>query len=142
VVNEQGQLLIVQQNGKWGYPGEYLIVGEEWQSAITKFLARRFELADLNVVELLSANSGPTFDLPEAAVFTLFVLISANSAKFSLDKPEREPAEKDDHARRYQNFRWIEHRRGVDELNFMSDEMRHLAHRALQWAADEYRSHR
>jgi ADP-ribose pyrophosphatase YjhB (NUDIX family) len=138
VVNKQGQLLIIQQNGKWGYPGEYLVVGEEWQSAITNVLTHRFELSELRVVELLTANSGPTFDLPEAAVFKLFLLISAEATDFSLNKSEREPAEKNDQSRRYQNFRWVERARDVDELTFVSREMRQLAYRALRWASDEY----
>ncbi|MCZ6709780.1 MAG: PilZ domain-containing protein [Gammaproteobacteria bacterium] len=139
VVNERGQLLIVQQYGKWGYPGEYLIVGEEWQSAIKSFLAHRFELTDLNVVELLTANSGPMFDLPEAAVFKTFVLISANAADFSLNKSEQEHKDKNEQTRPYQSFRWVEHKRAVDELTFANDEMRRLAYDVLKWADNEYR---
>ncbi len=133
VVNGQGQLLVLQQHGKWSFPGEYLIVGEEWQSAIKSYLASTFGLTDLNVIRVLSADSGPTFDLPEAAVFKIFVLISADSAGFSLN----ESSTKKNQNQRYRDSRWVDRKRDVEELAFVNDEQRRLAHLALEWASNE-----
>jgi ADP-ribose pyrophosphatase YjhB (NUDIX family) len=130
VVNQQGQLLIVQQHGKWSYPGDYLVVGEDWQSAIKGHLAGTFGLRDLEVVQILSANSGGTFDLPEAAVFKVFVLVSANSAGFSAESKEA------NHPPRYRASRWVDTKRDVEAITFVSEESRELAHRALEWVRD------
>jgi len=131
VVNEQGELLIVQQHGKWSYPGEYLIVGEDWQSAIMGYLAGNLGLSDLRVVRVIGADSGGTFDLPEAAVFKIYTLVSANASGFALAGSD------DNSARRYRNFRWVDRKRDVEELTFVNDEMRRLAHDALDWARSD-----
>lgn len=123
VVNERDQLLLVQLHGKWGYPGNYLIVGEDWQESIKRYLQKTFQLADMNVVRVLDANSDHNFDLPEAAVFKTFVLVSANASSFSMTATQR-----------YRNARWVSHRRDVEETTFISDDFRRLALEALSWA--------
>ena len=40
VVNPQRKLLVVQQNGKWLFPGTYLRVGDGWREALEAFLER------------------------------------------------------------------------------------------------------
>ena len=136
VVNVRGQLLIVQQHGRWSYPGEYLIVGEDWQSAIKGYLTRTFALTDLDIVKVLAADSGVNVDLPEAAVFRTFVLLSAGAADFSLTENKNEGSE-NDQAPRYRNARWIDSKRDVEDLTFVSDEMRRIAHQALDWGGGE-----
>ena len=130
VINEAAQLLIVQQHGKWSFPGDYLIVGEDWQSAIKGFLASTFGLDELEVVQMLNADSGGTFDLPEAAVFKVFVLVSANLAG-AVEEADNKKSQ------RYRNTRWIDSKRDVEELTFASDDLRRLARRALDWAGSE-----
>ena len=126
VVNQRGQLLIVENLGKWSYPGEYLIVGEDWQPAIMGHLGAALGLSDLAVVRVLSANSGGTFDLPEAAVFKVYVLVSTNCSNLtSGGQGER---------KRYQNVRWIDNKREVEEVTFAAEGMPGLAHKALDWA--------
>jgi ADP-ribose pyrophosphatase YjhB (NUDIX family) len=126
VVNRQGQLLIVQQHGKWSYPGDYLIVGEDWQAALKGFLARTFDLTDVEVMRVLSADSGGSFDLPEAAVFKTFVLANADSSQFTLDTQHESTT-----PRRYRNARWIDAKKDVEELTFVSEQLRQLAHEVL-----------
>jgi hypothetical protein len=129
VVNDKGQLLLVQNRGKWGYPGEYLIVGENWQAAIMGYLAGNFGLTDLCVVRVLGADSGSSFDLPEAAVFKTYVLVTVNASQFAM--PENSQAG------RFRDFRWVERKRDVEALTFVDDEMRKFAHQALEWTTRE-----
>jgi len=132
VINERGQLLIVQQHGKWGFPGKYLIVGEEWQTAIKDLLARTFGLSQMNVIKVLGADSSSSIDLPEAAVFKTFVLICGDSAQFSAEANAETAG-----TPRYRNIRWVDRKRDLEELTFVDEELRHLAHQALDWAGAE-----
>lgn len=114
VVNEAEQILLVQQYGKWMFPGEYLIVGEDWQSAIKGFLVTNFSLKNLVAEKILSIDSTGGNGLPEAAVLKVFHLIKADSASFTM-------------AERYKSYRWVSSIRGLEEITFASDDLRQIA---------------
>ena len=114
VLNDDAHILLVQQYGKWMFPGEYLIVGEDWQSAIKGFLASNFSLKDIVANEILALDSSGGNGLPEAAVLKVFHLLHANSKSFTMTE-------------RYKSFRWVNSRRGLDEVTFVSDILRQIA---------------
>ncbi|MCZ6617049.1 MAG: PilZ domain-containing protein [Gammaproteobacteria bacterium] len=114
VVNEAEHILLVQQHGKWMFPGEYLIVGEDWQAAIKGFLVSSFSLKDVVADEILAMDSTGENILPEAAVLNVFHLIRANSESFTMTE-------------RYKSFRWVNSRRSLAEITFASDTLRQLA---------------
>ncbi len=114
VVNEAEQILLVQQHGKWMFPGEYLIVGEDWQSAIKGFLAINFSLKDLVAEKIIAMDSTGGSGLPEAAVLKVFHRIRANSDSFTM-------------AERYKSYRWITNIRGLEGITFASEDLRQIA---------------
>lgn len=118
VLNETQQILLVQQHGKWMFPGEYLIVGEDWQSAIKGFLASNFSLKDIVADKILSLESTGENDLPEAAVLKVFHLMHANSKSFTMTE-------------RYKSYRWVNSRRGLEEITFVSGNLRQIARDVL-----------
>ena len=67
VLQERGRLLVVQQNGKWTFPGTYLIVGDSWRNALQRMLLERFSLnADPAAMQVLGIETESSEDLPEA----------------------------------------------------------------------------
>ena len=129
VVNDLDQVLLVQQHGKWGFPGEYLVVGEDAEVALKAILISRFDLADLSVNRVLKVGSGASVDLPEAAVFRVYHLVTTSTAEISANALET-----------YRKVRWVENRRSVAQMAFISQELRELANGALLWAADRSRA--
>ena len=124
VINEASQILLVQQHGKWSFPGEYLIVGEDWSSAIKGFLASNFSLKDIVTDEILAMDSTGGTGLPEAAVLQVFHLVRANSESFTMTD-------------RYKNHRWTNNRRALDEITFASDKPRQITGAILDRLAKE-----
>ncbi len=129
VVNDLDQLLLVQQHGKWGFPGEYLVVGEDAETALKAMLTRRFDLADLNVDHVLKVGSGSSIDLPEAAVFQVYHRVTTSTSEISSTATET-----------YRKVRWVENRRSVAQMAFVSKDLRELANAALLWAAERRRA--
>ncbi len=129
VLNEQDEVLLVQQHGKWGFPGEYLVVGEDAETALKAMLTRRFALADLTIDGVLKVGSGATIDLPEAAVFRVYHRVTTSTAEISASAEEA-----------YRKVRWVENRRSVAQMAFVSKELRELANAALLWAAGRRRA--
>lgn len=119
ILDESAQILVVQQHGKWMFPGEYLIVGEEWESAIKGFLASNFSLKNMVAKEILSLDSSDESGLPEAALLKIIHLIQADASEFTMSE-------------RYKSFRWVNSRRAVEEITFTTDRLRHLAIDILQ----------
>ena len=100
------------------FPGEYLIVGEDWQSAIKGFLASNFSLKDIVADKILALDSTGGNGLPEAAVLKVFHLVHANSKSFTI-------------AERYKSYRWVGNRRGLEEITFVSRNLRQIARDVL-----------
>ena len=123
VMKETGRLLVVQQNGKWTFPGTYLIVGDDWRSALSRLLSERFSITmaerDLQVlaVETESAES-----MPEAAVAKIFAITRADTSAFSFQPGDR-----------YKDSRWLQNPRMIDELTFADDLTRSQARAAFRW---------
>lgn len=120
VLNQLHQILVVQQHGKWTLPGHFLMVGEDWRTALARYLGETFALKDITIDEVMDVQNLAPDEVPEAALMRLYALVHANSEGFAFEKSER-----------YRSARWVERRRGLEELTFVSDYLRELAVAAL-----------
>jgi ADP-ribose pyrophosphatase YjhB (NUDIX family) len=124
-VNERGRLLIVQQNGKWTFPGTYLVVGDEWRDALTRLLTDRFSLElTESPLEILALETESSEAIPEAAVAKLFAITRVDAGHFSFASGDR-----------YKDSRWLQNPRMIDELTFADDLTRRQAAAAFRWLA-------
>ena len=126
-LNEMGRLLIVQQNGRWTFPGTYLVVGDDWRQSLSQMLAERFSLgvepAELHLMTL-ETESNP--DVPEAAVAKIYAVTRVDGSRFAFAPGER-----------YKSSRWLQNPRMVDELTFTDDVTRGLAGEAFRWLREQ-----
>lgn len=68
VVNPQGKVLVVQQQGKWLFPGTYLIVGQPWLESLRTYLSAELGLKSLDFRETLEVDSGTDVEIGRAHV--------------------------------------------------------------------------
>jgi hypothetical protein len=127
VVNPQRKLLVVQQNGKWLFPGAYLRVGDGWREALEAFLERDLDIADVRFRDTLEVDSGADVVAPERAMLSLFHRYSSDATRAKLAP-----------AGRYSKAKWIGRTMGIDELTFSHPLLRTIAQRALERAEAEY----
>lgn len=127
VIKENGRLLIVQQNGKWTFPGTYLVVGDSWRDAVSRMLEDRFSLTvEAQRMNVLTVETDSSEAIPEAAVAKVFACMPANSDMFSFTSGER-----------YKDSRWLQNPRMIDELTFADDLTRTQAAAAFHWHAEQ-----
>ncbi len=126
VVNAKAQILTLQQNGKWLFPGTYLIVGEDWHAAAQAFLNHQFGFKAPTFEATLVIDSTPNVVLPEAAVMHMIHLYRVTEKQCRLP---------DDSV--YKEFRWISRQRDVGEATFASGLYRDAAKLALRRLFDE-----
>jgi hypothetical protein len=126
VIREDGRLLVVQQSGRWTFPGTYLVVGDHWQRALSAMLTRRFSLEVPEKVLMVRAmHTESAMALPEAAVARLFALAPAAAGTFRFEPGDR-----------YRECRWLANERKANELTFVDEVTRQEALAALNWARD------
>ncbi|MGE0623076.1 MAG: PilZ domain-containing protein [Pseudomonadales bacterium] len=126
-LNEMGRLLIVQQNGRWTFPGAYLKVGDDWRERLSQMLSQRFSLVVKPAeIRLLTLETEANADIPEAAVAKLFTVVRTDASGFAFKPGER-----------YKASRWLQNPRMVDELTFTDDLTRRLAGDAFRWLRDQ-----
>ncbi len=125
-VNGKEQILTVQQNGKWLFPGTYLIVGEDWQAAAQAFLHQQFGFESPKFEATLAIDSTANAVLPEAAVVRMIHLyrVSENQCRLP-DAPT------------YKDLRWISRQRDVEDATFASDLYRDAAKLTIRRLLDE-----
>lgn len=123
VMKENGRLLIVQQNGKWTFPGTYIVVGDDWRETLVRMLNDRFSLtADGSRLQVLNMETESSEAIPEAAVAKIFAIIQADTDAFLFSPGER-----------YKDSRWLQNPRMIDELTFADDLTRSQAAAAFAW---------
>lgn len=127
IMKENGRLLVVQQNGKWTFPGTYLIVGDSWRAALRRLLVERFSL-DLSEQDLqvLTIETESSEAMPETAVAKVFAIAQADTADFSFAAGDR-----------YKDSRWLQNPRMIDELTFADELTRQLARQAFRWHTEQ-----
>jgi hypothetical protein len=116
VLNAQAKLLVVQQHGKWLFPGDYLVVGDEGTSRITDFLTAELGLEDLRLVDVVGADSGAGGQASEAATFSVFYRYATGSDRVRLKEGSR-----------YRQGRWVGRTLSLEELTFSHPVLRTLA---------------
>jgi len=121
-MNEAGKLLIIQQHGRWTFPGHYLVVNEDWRHALPAALQQTFNLDTVHVQRICDMSSSSGQDLPEAAAIKLHVQLSVDDTNFSVAEDSN-----------YRSHRWIERRRDIEEITFVDEFERNLAIEALDW---------
>lgn len=135
VINERGQLLVVQQHGYWTFPGAYLVVGANWRQVIQQSLRDRFALRRLHIDHILDMTSSNSDELPEAATMKIFVLIHGDAGEFSF--PDSGYADSHSGNTRsgdslaYKSYRWLANKRDLAELSFINEQTRQIAGNAL-----------
>ena len=122
VVDETSKLLVVQQHGKWLFPGDYLMVGGHWQEALTSFLGRELGLTKLTFEETLGIDS-PDTAAPENATLSVFHRFSTATVRVKQSKNSR-----------YKLSKWIGRHHELDELTFSHPLLRKLGEDALTQA--------
>jgi len=121
VVNSERKLLVVQQHGKWLFPGDYLVVGDEWEPRITSFLTNELGLENLQLRDVLGVDSDPSTCAGESATFSVFHRFTTTSDRVRLRENSR-----------YRQGRWVGRTLSLEELTFSHPMLRTLAIRAFE----------
>lgn len=119
IVDDLGKLLVVQQHGKWLFPGDYLLVGGSWQDALVGFLKNELGLTKLTFEETLGIDTADT-TAPENAALSVFHRFSTAAARIKQKKDSR-----------YKHTKWIGRHLELDELTFSHPLLRQLGADAL-----------
>lgn len=122
VVSDEGSLLVVNEAGRWLYPGEYLNAGASGPDALLSYLEGELGLANARLESPLEAM---TLQRPasEATVFSVFYRLSCSEARATLATDSR-----------YREARWVSRRMEIEELTFSDEALRPLGYRALALA--------
>ena len=122
IVNDAMKILVVQQNGKWLFPGDFLIVGQDWRPALAKSLASELGLDDVQFEATVSIDS-LVVTRPESAIVAVF-------HRYSIGTDAVEIAE----SSRFNQSRWVSSERELRELSFSDEKLRELAIVAINQA--------
>ena len=72
--------------------------------------------------QLFSGDSSATSEIPEAAVYRVFIVVDTPTTAVELRKDSA-----------YSNYRWIARRHDLDNITFGSDHLRQVAIDVLAW---------
>lgn len=122
VVNDAMKILVVQQNGKWLYPGDFLIVGQDWRPALAESLAGELGLDDVRFEVTVSIDS-LVATRPESAIVAVFHRYSTGTDAVEIAESSR-----------FNQFRWVSSERELRELSFSDEKLRELAIVAINQA--------
>jgi hypothetical protein len=120
VTSPTGKLLVLQQNGRWLFPGKHLVVGQDWQSSLKAFLDTELGIPAAEFVDTVMVDSAPEVSAHQNATLSLFHRFSAGASKVNL-RPDS----------RYRHPRWIARPLEIDELSFAHPSLRSIARQAL-----------
>ena len=126
VINRQSKLLVVQQHGKWLFPGDYLEVGQDWKGGLTSYLQQELGLDDLVAHEVLGVDSAPGTQAGESATFSVFHRFSSANDRVRLREGSR-----------YRQGKWVGRTMSLEELTFSHPVLRALAVAAFDRVAAE-----
>lgn len=126
-----GRILTVQQNGRWLYPGSYLLVGEHWLSALQTQLESELNLTDTTFMRTVLTYSDPEIVAKESSTMSVFHLFTLQPSR-SIDQAAKAVEEsriKTTLAENtpYTKVRWLDSHRQLDELSFSAEPLRELA---------------
>jgi len=116
VINQERKLLVVQQHGRWLFPGDYLVVGDEWEPRITSCLTEELGLENLRFCDVLGVDSAPSMHAGENAIFSVFHRFTTTTDRVRLREDSR-----------YRQGRWVGRTLSLEELTFSHPTLRQLA---------------
>ncbi len=122
VVSDAGQLLVVNDTGRWLFPGSYLDTGAHAIDAMDGFLQDELGVRKPRMVSPLETLSLRR-PASEATVFSIFYRYSASHDVITLAANSH-----------YRDARWVSRRMEIEELTFSDEALRPLAYRALAMA--------
>lgn len=122
VVSDEGQLLVVNEAGRWLFPGAYLETDAPAIEAMDTFLQTELDVRDARMVSPLQTLSMRR-PASEATVFSVFYRYSARQHDLVLAADSN-----------YREARWVSRRMEIEELTFSDEALRPLAYRALALA--------
>jgi ADP-ribose pyrophosphatase YjhB (NUDIX family) len=126
VINPEKAVLLVQQHGKWSFPGTFLMVGANWQRSLQEFLRAALGVEIVGFGTIRSMETGGSPEVPEAAVFSVFVEALAADEACTVAPGGR-----------YRSGRWARRRSDLADTTFASEAIRHAAQSVLQRLAKE-----
>ena len=121
-LNRHGELFLVQQHGRWLFPGTYLKVGDQWRTIAEESLLEHFGLEVVAIEQILGVETASAEQVPEAAVMQIFALVTVEDAEFEF--PE---------GGAYRAYRWIERPRDIGEMTLADPTIRAAAVAAIEW---------
>lgn len=100
-------ILLVQQNGKWLFPGYYLLVGDNALQSASTFVNRELGVNLSSTPIPTTVDSMPETSISEAAVYSVILTaaVDGHALKFS---------EQSD----YKDWRWLNKTRDLSEITF------------------------
>lgn len=122
VVSDAGQLLVVNDAGRWLFPGAYLETDAHAVETMDAFLRQELGVREPRMVSPLQTLSMRR-PASEATVFSIFYRYSASHHELTVAA--------DSH---YRDARWVSRRMEIEELTFSDEGLRPLAYRALALA--------
>jgi hypothetical protein len=126
VTSPAGKLLVLQQNGRWLFPGQYLVVGQDWKTSLVEFLDTELGIVAPAFVETIAVDSSPDVAATENATVAVFHRFQATTPRLQLNPDGR-----------YRHPRWIERPLEVEELSFTHASLRAIALQALRKIGDQ-----
>lgn len=116
VVNPDLGLLMVQQHGKWSFPGTYLEVTDNVETKVRTFCEDSLGLVPAQDTRILTAQNLTHPSLPEASTYVVVFRINTKSS-------EPDP--------QYKDWRWIRKRSEFSDLTVAFDLIRDLGTQVL-----------
>ena len=109
-------ILLVQQNGKWLFPGYFLMVGENAQDSAKTFAADELGLTLASAPIPTAVDSMSAAAVTEAAVYSVVLTASVDGHEVSLSGQSA-----------YKDWRWINKSRDLTEITFAMELQRDQA---------------
>ncbi len=114
-----GNLLTVQQNGRWLFPGIYLQTGQPWLEALQDYVSSTLNLTDTRFERTVHMHCDSEVVALEGTTMSIFQL-------FSIPTHERLQAHSP-----YTKASWLSRERQLDALSFSAEPLRELARSLL-----------
>ena len=121
ITHETRGVLLIQRNGKWLLPGNYLQVGEQSIDALAAYVGDALGITLNEPPRAIATDNAPTIAVPEAA--TLSLIYTAMVVDFDIRLPADSP---------YSETRWIVKPNDLQATTFASDFQREVASGALR----------
>ena len=116
-------VLMVQQNGKWLFPGFYLQVGQNALQAASSFVAEELGVADRTRLQPLVTDSATDVSVTEAATYSVILHGEITQPEITLNDSSG-----------FKDWRWIGKIRDLGEITFAVNLQRNTVQQLLEAA--------